>query len=202
MLELLPWSGKLDPPWGWKFYGAGFLHSHWFPVVENSSRCWCFASFRSEDYRRCVSNWSSSEESWAKFRLERISTLWPRDLASLCVALSLSQQAIVWVGASYMWVLPWVSMELFWFEKNCVCCLKWIVNYVCWNVVYHWYCEYCGFNYKLPTIQLTKCFLILAACSLRHAYNFIQANKVTSSHSHFYFLLLFFVFYRIPRTSR
>lgn len=76
------------------------------------------------------------------------------------------------------------------------------VKYVCWNVEYLCYCEYCGFNNNLPTIQLTKFFLILAACSLRHAYNFIQANKVTSSHYHLYLfiflLLLFFVFYRPP----
>ena len=85
-----------------------------------------------------------------------------------------------------MWVLAWVSVELFWFEKICVYCLEWIVKYACWNVEYLWFCEYCGFDYKLPTIQLTKCFLILAAGSLRHAYNFIQANKVTSSHCHLY----------------
>ena len=63
------------------------------------------------------------------------------------------------------------------------------VKYVCWNVEYLCYCEYCGFDNNLPTIQLTKCFLILAACSLRHAYNFIQANKVTSSHYRLYLFI-------------
>lgn len=74
------------------------------------------------------------------------------------------------------------------------------MKYVCWNVEYLWYCEYCGFDNNLPTIQLTKCFLILAACSLRHAYNFIQANKVTSSHYLYLFILflLFFCFLSTP----
>ena len=137
MLELLPWSRKLDPPRGWKFYGAGFLHSHWFPVVENSTRSWCFASFRSEDHRRCVSKWSNNgEESWAESRLERFSTLWPRNLGSLCVALSLSQQACLScsklnVGSS--WNFDGIVLirkhfrVLFGMDR---------VKYVCWNVEY------------------------------------------------------------------